>query len=200
MNQPRNSEYPIESFILERWSPRSLVPEEIPEQDLMSLFEAARWAPSSSNNQPWRFLYAKRSSSFWPLFLNLLVPINQAWAGDAAVLVVLISNTKFDRSGTPSITHSFDTGAAWENLALQAHIKGYVAHGMQGFDYEKARVDLAIPEDFAIEAMIAIGKQGPRERLPASLQEREMQNSRRPLSESIAEGPFVSSLLHSKKE
>jgi nitroreductase len=161
----------------------------------MSFFEAARWAPSSYNNQPWRFLYARRGSNFWPLFLNLLVPVNQTWAGDAAVLVVAISSTQFDHNGKPSITHSFDAGAAWENLALQAHIKGYVAHAMQGFDYEKARTELGVPAEFTVETMIAIGKQGPREKLPTELQEREFPNSRRPLSASIVEGKFAPNLL-----
>jgi nitroreductase len=166
----------------------------------MSLFEAARWAPSSYNNQPWRFLYAKRGSNFWPLFLNLMVPMNQTWAGDASVLVVVLSNRKFDHNGSSSITHSFDAGAAWENLALQAWINGYVAHAMQGFDYDKARVDLGIPEDFQVETMIAIGKQGPKEKLPPELKEREQPNERRPLHESIVEGKFAPTLVHSEKK
>jgi nitroreductase len=165
----------------------------------MSLFEAARWAPSSYNNQPWRFLYAKRGTPDWPLFLNLLVPFNQTWAGDASVLVVVISTTQFDHNKKPSITHSFDAGAAWASLALQAWLKGYAAHGMQGFDYDKARADLAVPAEFAVEAMIAIGKQGPKEKLPADMQPNETPNSRRPLSETIAAGKFAPNLLHSEK-
>jgi nitroreductase len=200
MSEPRKSEYPVESLFLERWSPRSFVPTEIPEADLLSIFEAAKWAPSSSNNQPWRFLYAKRGSSFWNLFLGLLVPGNQTWAGDASVLVVVLSNKQFDHNGEPSVTHSFDAGAAWENLALQACCKGYATHGMQGFDYDKARTALEVPPEFNVEAMIAIGKPGPKEKLPAKLQEREFPNSRRPLRESIAEGKFAPSLLHAEKK
>lgn len=200
MSEPRKAEFPIESFLLERWSPRSFEPVDLPDQDLMSLFEAAKWAPSSYNNQPWRFLYAKRGSSAWPLFFDLLIPANQSWAKDASVLVLVISNTKFDHNGKPSPTHTFDAGAAWEHIALQAWIKGYVTHGMQGFDADKARQDLEIPEDFKVEVLIAIGKQGPKEKLPAELQAREFPSARRPVSESIVEGKFSSSLIHAAKK
>src|ERR1700677_133161 len=112
MNESRIAEYPIDNFLLQRWSPRAFTPESIPEQDLLSLFEAAKWAPSSYNNQPWRFLYARRETASWPLFLDLLVPFNQSWAKNASVLILVISNKKFDHDGNPSITHSFDAGAA----------------------------------------------------------------------------------------
>ena len=200
MNHLRKPEYSIEPLILNRWSPRSFIPAEMPKQDLMSLFEAARWAPSSFNNQPWRFLFAGRDSSHWQLFLNLLAPGNQSWARDASVLVVVLSNTKFDHNGKPSITHSFDAGAAWENLALQASAKGYIAHGMEGFDYDKAKVDLEVPDDFRVEAMIAIGRQGPKEQLSAELQEIEAPNTRRPIQESVAEGKFAPALQHGEKK
>ena len=200
MNHPRKPEYSVEPLIMNRWSPRSFVPEAMPKQDLMSLFEAAKWAPSSFNNQPWRFLFAGRDSNNWQLFLNLLAPGNQSWARDASVLVVVLSNTKFDHNGKPSITHSFDAGAAWENLALQAAAKGYIAHGMEGFDYNKAKANLEIPDEFKVEAMIAIGKQGPTEKLQAELQEIEAPNARRSIHESIAEGKFVPALLHSEKK
>jgi len=200
MNHLRKPEYSIEPLILNRWSPRSFIPAEMPKQDLMSLFEAARWAPSSFNNQPWRFLFAGRDSSHWQLFLNLLAPGNQSWARDASVLVVVLSNTKFDHNGKPSITHSFDAGAAWENLALQASAKGYIAHGMEGFDYDKAKVDLEVPDDFRVEAMIAIGRQGPKEQLSAELQEIEAPNARRPIHESIGEGKFTPALQHAEKK
>ncbi len=200
MNHPRKPEYSVEPVILNRWSPRSFIPAEMPKQDLMSLFEAARWAPSSFNNQPWRFLYAGRESIHWRLFLDLLAPGNRSWAQDASVLVVVLSNTRFDHNGNPSVTHSFDAGAAWENLALQASAKGYAAHGMEGFDHDKARADLGVPDDFQIEAMIALGRQGPKEQLLADLQEIEAPNARHPIHENIAEGKFTSALLHAEKK
>ena len=195
----RQPSHPIESLFADRWSPRSLLPEPISEPDLLTIFEAARWAPSSYNNQPWRFLYARRDSAAWPLFFNLLVEQNQAWAKDAAVLILVISNTKFDHNGKDSPTHSFDAGAAWQNLALQAWLKGYATHGMQGFDYERARKELDIPKDFAVEAMIALGKEGPPEALAPELRERETPNQRRPIAETFVEGKFSPKLIHTRQ-
>ena len=99
------------------------------------------------------------------------------------------SKNTFD-NGQQSRTHSYDTGAAWENLALQGNLKGYVVHGMQGFDYELARASLNIPDGFTVEAMAAVGIPGVKEDLPDYLQKRESPSSRRKLSETICEGPF----------
>lgn len=163
---------------------------ELRDDELMSLFEAARYAPSSYNNQPWRFLYAKRHSPDWDVFLNLLVEFNRNWAKHAAVLIVILSKKTFDHNGKASRTHSFDAGAAWENLALQAETQGLVAHGMEGFDYDKAREALGIPDDYNVEAIVAIGKKGQKEDLPQELQEKEMPSDRRPLGEMVMEGRF----------
>ena len=196
----RKPDHPVERLFVDRWSPRSLTGEPIPEADLLTLFEAARWAPSSYNNQPWRLLYARRETPQWPLFFDLLMDANKAWAKDAAVLVLFVSNTKFDHNGKPSPTHSFDCGAAWENLALQATALGYVAHGMQGFDTEAAPRVLDIPADFQVEAMAALGKQGPKEKLPPEIQARENPSGRRPLAETVAEGKFTPALRHAEKK
>jgi nitroreductase len=195
----RQPAHPIEKLFAERWSPRSLLPDEMSSEDLLTIFEAARWAPSSYNNQPWRFLYARHGSATWDLYLKLLVEMNQGWCKNASVLVVVISNRVFDHNGKPSPTHSFDAGAAWQNLALQAWRLGYVAHGMQGFDYERAQRELEIPESFAVEAMIALGRQGLKEALPEPLQQREGPSDRRPVAESIAEGKFDPKLIHLEK-
>jgi nitroreductase len=189
-SERREADYPVDELFLDRWSPRSLSGEEMSEEELMTLFEAARWAPSSYNNQPWRILYARRGSEHWPTFLGLLVEGNRAWAEKAAALLVFVSKETFDFNGQPYPTHSFDTGAAWENLALQASLKGWVAHGMQGFDYERARTELSIPEGFRVEAMAAVGKPGKVEDLPQQLQEREAPSPRKKLAEVICEGPF----------
>jgi nitroreductase len=164
--------------------------EEIDDNDLMSLFEAARWAPSSFNNQPWRFIYSKRTGSDWSNFLDLLNEGNRIWAKDAGVLVVIISRKNFEYNERPSITHQFDAGAAWENLALEASTRGIVAHEMQGFDYQKTRENLNIPYNFDVMAMIAIGKRGPIEKLPSKLQQIEHPNNRKSLKEIIMEGRF----------
>jgi len=186
----RSTTHEINSLIINRWSPRSFVPEEISDKELFSLFEAARWAPSSSNSQPWRFIYAKRNSKNWNDLFNLLVDFNKQWCANASVLVVIVSRKNFEHNGQPSVTHQFDTGSAWENLAIQAVSQGLVTHAMAGFDYEKARKDLAVPVDFEVVAMIAIGKRGPKEKLSPELQAREIPNTRKPLSEIVMEGKF----------
>jgi nitroreductase len=189
-SKKRNADHPIDSLFLDRWSPRAMSGEPITDEELFTLFEAARWAPSSFNNQPWRMLYAKRDTSHWLLFLDLLVEFNQSWAKNAAALVVFISKTTFDHNGEPAATHSFDTGAAWAYLALQGSARGLVVHGMQGFDYDKARTALNVPDGFQVEAMAVIGKPGRHEDLPAKLQERETPSDRRKLTETVFEGPY----------
>jgi nitroreductase len=187
---PRQSNYPIQPYILNRWSPRALSGEAMTNDELMPLFEAARWAPSSYNNQPWRFIYARRETPAWETFVELLGDFNKGWAPRAAALVVVVAKTVFDYNGKPSVTHQLDTGAAWENLALEANARGLVAHGMEGFDYKAAKEKLGVPDDHIVLAMIAIGKPGKKEDLSAELQERETPSDRRPLSEIIMEGKF----------
>jgi nitroreductase len=186
----RNPTHKINPLFVDRWSPRSMTGEDIDDNDLMSLFEAARWAPSSYNNQPWRFIYAKRNTESWIKLFDLLYEGNKVWAKNAAALVVVISRKNFEYNEKPSITHQFDAGAAWENLALEACDRGIAIHGMEGFDYQKAKAELSIPESYDVMAMIAIGKRGPKENLPLKLQESEFPNDRKPLTEIVMEGYF----------
>jgi len=188
----RTTEYDVNPLILNRWSPRAMTSELLADEELMSLFEAARWAPSSYNNQPWRFIYAKRNTEHWDRLFNLLADFNKSWAKDAAVLVVIISGKNFEHNGSPSLTHQFDTGAAWQNLALEATARDLVTHAMAGFDYENARKALNIPDDYEVMAMAAIGKKGPKESLPPSLGEREFPSKRKPIKEFVMEGIFQS--------
>ena len=192
IQQQRKTEYPIHPLILSRWSPRAMTGEELSEKELFALFEAARWAPSSYNNQPWRFIYAKKNTPHWDRLFSLMGEFNQAWTKNAAALIVVISKKTFDHNGKPSRTHSFDTGAAWENLALEASARGLVTHGMEGFDYDKAQKELGVPEDHEVMAMIAIGKRAPKETLPQQMQDKEIPSTRRPLKEIMMEGKFVS--------
>ena len=189
-SEKRKADYPIDELFLDRWSPRAMSGETISPEELKSLFEAARWAPSSYNNQPWRILYARRDSEHWQLFFDLLVEFNQTWAKNAAALVLFISKTTLDMNGQPSVTHSFDTGAAWQNLALQGWLKGLVVHGMQGFDYDRARTALNIPEGFSVEAIAAVGKPADPSTLPEALRAKEAPSDRRKLDQTICEGPF----------
>lgn len=186
----RKAEYPIENIVLNRWSPRAMAGESIAHEQLMALFEAARWAPSSYNNQPWHFIYAKRETPSWDALFNLMVPFNQSWAKDAAVLMVLISRDTFALNSKPSRTHSFDAGAAWENLALQGSAMGLVVHGMEGFDYDEAKRSLHIPDGYTVEAMIAVGVPGSLDVLPQELRKREEPSDRKSVHEFISEGIF----------
>src|ERR687898_247060 len=182
---------PINPLILNRWSPRSMTGEEIDNEEIMSLFEAARWAPSSYNNQPWRFIYAKRNNTeSWNKLFDLLYEGNKVWAKNAAALVVVISRKNFEYNEKPSVTHQFDAGAAWENLALEAVDLGIATHAMEGFDHQKAKNNLGIPESYNVMAMIAIGKRGPKENLTPKLQEAEFPSDRKPLTEIVMEGYF----------
>jgi nitroreductase len=116
----------INNLILNRWSPRSFTGQELDDKELFTLFEAARWTPSSYNNQPWIFIYAKRNSSHWNVLFGLLADGNKPWCSNASTLVVIISKKTFDYNGKPSLTHQFDAGAAWENLAIQGVGQGWL--------------------------------------------------------------------------
>lgn len=186
----RKAEYPIADFLLNRWSPRAMSGQPITKQELMTLFEAARWAPSSYNNQPWHFIYAQRETAHWDKLYNLMVDFNKQWTKNAAALIVVFSRDNFSYNNKPSRTHSFDTGAAWENLALQAEVMGLVAHGMEGFDYARAKSELNIPDGYTVEAMIAIGKPGRIEDLPKEMQEEETMSDRKKITQFIFEGSF----------
>ncbi len=187
----RTLEFGADPLFLERWSPRAMSGEEVGRDELMRLFEAARWAPSAFNNQPWRFVYALRGSDHWAPFFDLLLEANRLWAMKAGTLVVIVSKRSFDYNGKPSRTHSLDTGAAWSSLALQGSLSGLVVHGMQGFSYDRAAELLGIGDGFQVEAMAAIGRPGDAAELPEELQEREVPSSRKEFSEIVFEGKFI---------
>lgn len=180
----------IEPLLLSRYSPRAMSGQAISQAELLQLFEAARWAPSAYNSQPWRFVYAHRETPAWSKLFSLMVEFNQTWTSKAAVLVVVISHDIFDHNGQISPTAAYDTGAAWQNLALQATTQGLIAHGMSGFDYDRAKSELNIPDGYSVRAMIAIGKPGATSDLPEQLQAGETPSQRRPISELIGNGVF----------
>lgn len=190
VDEIRKPTHKIEPMILNRWSPRAMSGVSMSDEELLPLFEAARWAPSSYNNQPWRFLYAKRGTPQWNRFFELLVPFNQEWCKNASALVVIVSKETFDHNGKLCPTHSFDTGAAWMAMALEGASRGLVVHGMGGFDYEKAKTVLQIPEGYTVEAMAAIGKRGSKSLLPDHLQKSEVPSRRKPLDQIAFEGMF----------
>ena len=189
VSNERKPEHPIDKIFLERWSPRSISHENFTEKDLFSLIEAARWTPSSSNVQPWRFIYTMHNSKEWNKFYDLLDDFNNIWCKTAGALIVLISKKTSD-DGKPYKLNSFSAGSAFMSLAFQARMKNLIAHGMQGFDYEKARKVLNIPEDFSVECMIALGSQGKVEELHERMQKSEKPNQRKPFKEIANKGQF----------
>ncbi len=190
----RTSDHPIDKLFLDRWSPRAFVARDMPEADLKTILEAGRWAPSSYNSQPWRMLFARRGTAHWDKFLGLLNPFNQSWAKNGSAIIVMVSKSTMRPPGQdkdiPSHSHSFDTGAAWAQMALQATLSGYQAHGMVGFDMDRAFAELNVPEGCRVEAAIVIGKQGDKSLLPEAIQAREAPSGRNALSESALEGGF----------
>jgi nitroreductase len=187
----RKADHPIEALFVERWSPRAMSGEPFSQGEILTLFEAGRWAPSTYNEQEWRFLYARRDTPQWSPIFDLLVEGNRAWCKNAAMLVVVLAHKVFTMNGKPNPVHLFDVGAAFENIALQATTMGLVVHGMQGFDFEKARTTLNVPDDYAVAAMFAAGRPGPIDVLPEPLREREKPSDRKPVSELICEGAFA---------
>lgn len=190
MADSRQSTYPIHNLLLTRHSSRAFSEERLSEAELMSLFEAARWAPSSYNNQPWRFIYVRRGDPEWDSFFNALSDFNKSWCKNADTLVAVISRNNFERNNKPSITARFDTGAAWMSLAIEAHSRGLVAHGMEGIDYAAVKKNLDIPDGYTVEAMVALGKQGDINSLSPELKSREELSQRKPLNEIISKGKF----------
>jgi len=190
-HQHRAADHPIEPLFIRRWSPRAMSGEAVSNQDLQRLFEAARWAPSTYNEQEWRYLYARNRSQQWDTFFNLLAPANQVWCRQAGVLMVVLSKKTFTRTGKPNPVHTFDTGASFENLALQGTSMGLVVHGMAGFDRDRARRDLNVPDDYDVEAMVAVGQPGDPSDLPPDLREREVPSGRKKIEEFAREGTFA---------
>lgn len=195
MSESRTPEYPINPVFLQRWSPRAFNNSEtISDQALFSLFEAARWAPSGNNSQPWRFIYFKPDSANWQQVVELTNDNNRRWASNAGALLLLLSKTSHLRAGdtepSPLRNHSLDAGAAWASLSLQAVHDGLITHAIGGFDREKARELLQIPEGYHIEIFIAVGKQAHRDSLPPDLHAREQPTPRKPVQEFVARDGF----------
>ncbi|QRM53648.1 nitroreductase family protein [Sinorhizobium sp. BG8] len=191
----RQATHPIDPLFLNRWSPRAFTGETISEADLLAILEAGHWAPSAFNSQPWRFVYALRGTEQWDKLFPILNDFNQSWAKSASALVIIISKASFKAPGAteekPSYSHTFDTGAAWGALALQAQLSGYQAHGMTGIHVDKAKEILGIPDGYRVEAAAVIGRVGDKAQLPEGLQARETPSPRRPLAEVAFNGDFI---------
>ena len=191
MTPLRQTDTALDPMFLHRWSPRAFDGSGIPAADLRTILDAGRWAPSSFNYQPWRFLDATRGDADnWWRFGDSLLPCNGIWAKEASVMLFIISEMTMGAPNQPSHSHSFDAGAAWAAIALQSHLLGYHAHAMVGIDMDKARAELGIPDSFRIEAAVAIGRLGDPALLPEKLQAREVPSDRKSLDQIAYPGNF----------
>lgn len=179
----------VHPLIRSRWSPRSFSSREVSAEDLRTIFEAARWAASSYNEQPWRFLVAtKADPAAYQKILGLLVQFNQQWASTAPVLIVTEAKKTFSRDGSPNRYALHDAGAALAHLMLQATALGLHAHGMAGFDHERARQVLGIPDDYEVGAAVALGYLDAPEKLPEHFREGEVSPRQRKQLDQIVFG------------
>lgn len=183
----RKPDHPVNDLFVNRWSPRAFDGSDMPETDLKTILEAARWAPSAFNIQPWRFVYARRDDDNWGKLLELLNPFNLGWAQHASALVFLFSDTEIDGKdgdpNRPSGTHSLDAGAAWAQAALQASILGYHSHAMAGILKDEVHEKLGVPARFKVELAFVVGRRGDATALNEALQAREVPSPRKPLDE-----------------
>lgn len=193
MSNARQPDHPVAPEFPARWSPRSFTDRRLTEAEVMSLLEAARWAPSASNLQPWRLVWALRGEAAFEAIKVTLTGNNPIWAGKAAALVVVASkDTVVNRHGVEvaNRTAGFDSGAAWMSLALQAQVMGLFAHAMGGFDPKALAAAVGLPEGHTLHCVVAAGEQGPADALPEGLRERERPSSRKPVGEFAPRGRF----------
>jgi nitroreductase len=167
-----------------RWSPRAFSGEQLKEEDLAALLEAARYAPSCFNEQPWRFIVAKDQAMVSKM-VGLLTEQNRVWASKAPVLVMILGKKTFELNGKDNYWHMFDAGTAWGYLSLEAQRRGLITHAMGGFDKKSVYDIFEISEEYSPIAVIAIGKHGKPEDLPEDLSLREKPAGRKDLSELI---------------
>ena len=185
----RTLEHPADPQFIRRTSPRAMSGEALTRDDLLPLFEAARWAPSCANSQPWRFVYGLAGTPEFDALFSTLAPGNQAWVKRAGALVLTCAKTTMP-NGSPSPTPAFDAGAAWMSFALQGSLSGLVIHGMAGFDGARAREVAHVPEDHLVIMMISVGKPGKIEDLPEAYRSREEPTPRDSVDSFIREGKF----------
>lgn len=186
----RQADYEIDPIYVMRWSPRAFSNKEVEQEKLNSLFEAARWAPSAANWQPWRFVYAKTEESR-AKFLLFINENNVEWCKNAPVLLAIVSKKTRNEAGDLNHFHAFDTGTAWGYLTLEAARQGLITHGMGGFDRHKAKEVLQIPEEYDVQAVVAIGYHDPNVELSERNKEREVPSDRHPIENFVSEGMFI---------
>jgi nitroreductase len=194
MSHPKQAatDHPVHPLVAGRWSPYAFADRDVSDEDLRSMFEAARWAPSSFNEQPWRYLVAKRTDAEgFGTALSCLVEGNQAWAKDAPVLALACASLKLAKTGKPNAAALHDLGIAAATLTFEATSRGLHVHQMIGILPDRVREVYAVPEDFQPLTAIAIGYLGDASRLPEKLRPRDATpRTRRPLAEFVFAGKF----------
>jgi nitroreductase len=190
MHKPAPTQHQVHDLIQQRWSPRAFSSQPVPPEVLRSLFEAARWAPSSNNEQPWAFLVTTSDDKDnHAKMLSTLVEFNQAWAKHAPVLAIAVSEMAFAKNGHPNRNAFYDTGAAMANLSAEATSRGLFVHQMAGFDPHKAIELFEIPSGWEPIAAFTIGYPGNPESLPETLRQRELApRERKPLDSFVMGG------------
>jgi len=192
MNKPAPVEYAVQDLIKNRWSPRAFSDKPVSSELLRSLFEAARWAPSSSNEQPWAYIVAtKDDPENFEKSLGALIEFNANWAKHAPVLVIAVAELAFAKNNAPNRNAQYDVGAASMQLSLEATARGLVVHQMAGFDPEAAKEAYDIPQGWDPIAAMAIGYPGDASSLPEPYQTREKApRSRKPIREFVMSGQW----------
>ncbi len=194
MQKPAITSVAIQETIANRWSPRAFdASKSVSQEQVIALLEAARWAPSCFGDEPWRFIVWNKNADeeSWQRAFDCLVPNNQIWVKAAPVLMLVCANTLFGHNQTPNRWGQYDTGAAAENLCLQASSMGLMVHQMGGFNADKARETFAIPDQYTAMAMLAVGYEGDANNLPDELKTRELaERKRKPLGELFFEGAW----------
>jgi nitroreductase len=178
------------TVIRQRWSPRSFTDRDVSPEDLKTVFEAASWAASSYNEQPWRFFVGRRNSETYQKIFSTLMEVNQQWARTAPVLIMGVAKTKFSHNGAPNRVALYDLGAAAATLCYQATALGLHTHQMAGFSVDAARKVFNVPEDYIFGAVIALGYQGEPDALTNQqmLAQETSPRQRKPLSEIVLSG------------
>jgi nitroreductase len=192
MSKTANTDQPVHALLSSRWSPYAFADRDVSDQDLRSLFEAARWAPSSYNEQPWSYLVATRADAEeFERLLSCLVEANQAWARHAPVLALGVARHAFTRNDKPNAAAEHDLGLAAGGLLVEATARGLVVHQMIGILPDRARELYAIPDHSHALTGIAIGYEGETSSLPEGLRQRDLApRARKPLSEFVFGGRF----------
>lgn len=190
MEKPANTNFPIHSYLEKRWSPRAFSDKKVEKEKLQSIFEAARWSPSTSNEQPWHFIVGEAGDETFKKIFECLVEFNQLWVKTAPIVMIAVGRMKL-QNGKEYLWNKYDIGQAAAHLTFQATHEGLWIHQMGGFDAEKARELFDIPEDYEAITAIAVGYEGDYKALHPNLQKMEVaKRERKAMDSFVFSGKF----------